>query len=267
MKRTVAAIADAFGVSVGRTADTAQVRALVERLHPITTDRKLVRIGGDRDGGYLVPDDLDGITACFSPGVDVVASFEEALAARGIPSFLADASVDGPPVTHPLFAFEKKFLGVVDDDTTLTLDSWVKRCAPGTDDLLLQMDIEGGEWPVLLNVSTETLMRFRIIVVELHWLERLLDKAGFSIMSAALDRLLQNHAVVHNHPNNVKPPLKARFTIPGLQELTFLRRDRATSTGFATEFPHPLDRKNVVDRPDVVLPRDWFRSGEKIGPL
>ena len=29
-------------------------------------------IGGAGDGGYLVPDDLDGIEYCFSPGVNLI---------------------------------------------------------------------------------------------------------------------------------------------------------------------------------------------------
>ena len=96
--------------------------AFVSRLHPVITDKELVRIGGDFDGGYLVPDDLDGIVACFSPGVDVTATFEEALLERGIPCFLADASVDAPPIEHPLIDFERKFLGVVNDEVTTTLE-------------------------------------------------------------------------------------------------------------------------------------------------
>ncbi|MGO8674187.1 MAG: FkbM family methyltransferase [Capsulimonadaceae bacterium] len=260
LERTIVGVADSRGISIGRTADKSQVKALIERLHPVTTSKGLIRIGGEEDGGYLVPDDFEGIVACFSPGVDVVASFEGALVARGIPCYLADASVTGPPITDPLIHFDKKFLGVVNDEVTTTLDSWVKRYAPPTGDLLLQMDIEGGEWPVLLNVSDEVLRRFRIIVLEVHWIERLIDKVGFSIIYATLDRLLRVFHVVHNHPNNVKPPLKTRdFVIPGLLEITLLRQDRAAPTGYATSFPHALDRKNIPAKPDVVLPDDWFR--------
>jgi hypothetical protein len=53
---------------------------------------------------------------------------------------------------------------------------------PSSDDLILQMDIEGAEWHVLLNVSRDTLRRFRIIVIELHDLERLMDKHAFVII-------------------------------------------------------------------------------------
>ena len=78
---------------------------------PVATEHQLVRIGGSADGGYLVPDDLAGISALFSPGVADTADFESVFAARGVPCFLADYSVDAPPVSSPLFHFEKKYLG------------------------------------------------------------------------------------------------------------------------------------------------------------
>jgi hypothetical protein len=42
---------------------------LIQSLAPQTTDKALIRLGPNKDGGYLVPNDLDGIEACFSPGV------------------------------------------------------------------------------------------------------------------------------------------------------------------------------------------------------
>jgi hypothetical protein len=42
----------------------------------------------------------------------------------------------------------------------------VRTHAPSAGDLILQMDIEGAEWPVILNASQEVLTRFRIIVLE-----------------------------------------------------------------------------------------------------
>jgi hypothetical protein len=43
--------------------------ALLERLYPVEGGHPLIRVGPDGDGGYLLPDDLSGIVACFSPGV------------------------------------------------------------------------------------------------------------------------------------------------------------------------------------------------------
>ena len=57
--------------------DTEDVRSLIKRLRPLSTDKKLIRFGPKGDGGYLLPEDLIGIDACFSPGVADLAGFEK----------------------------------------------------------------------------------------------------------------------------------------------------------------------------------------------
>ena len=52
------------------------IRSLMASLHPLSYDKELIRLGSGRDGGYLVPDDLAGIAACFSPGVADSSSLE-----------------------------------------------------------------------------------------------------------------------------------------------------------------------------------------------
>jgi len=69
------------------------VRALIDALRPAMTQVPLVRIGPEGDGGYLVPDSLAGINACFSPGVSTESGFEMQCAERGMDVFLADGSV------------------------------------------------------------------------------------------------------------------------------------------------------------------------------
>lgn len=55
-------------------------------------------MGGDSDGGYLLPEDISNIDFCFSPGVDQYAYFESDLISRGIKCYLSDNSVDNPPI-------------------------------------------------------------------------------------------------------------------------------------------------------------------------
>jgi hypothetical protein len=247
------------GISVSLQADGTAVRDLIGHLHPLVTEHSLIRMGGPTDGGYLIPDDLKGVMACFSPGVDNRATFETSMIERGIRCFLADASVDCAPIKGDMVHFTKKFLGVVNNDMTITLDDWVNSNKPGNDDLILQMDIEGAEWAVLLNVSHDTLRRFRIIVIELHDLERLMDKHAFEIIRCTFERLLEDFYIVHNHPNNFGRSVRYRsLVIPRVQEMTLIRKDRVASTEFARNFPHPLDKKNDIDGPDVPLPSEWF---------
>jgi hypothetical protein len=190
------------GVSVSKQSRFEDVMQFISKLYPIQTEHPLIRLGGSGDGGYLIPDDLDRVAACFSPGVDSWTNFERDLVRRGIQCFLADGSIERPPICDRQMHFLRKFLGVINDDRTITLDDWVTANAPGHSDLILQMDIEGAEWPVLLNVSRDVLRRFRIIVVEFHDLERLMDKHAFLIIKLAFERLLQDYYIVHNHPNN-----------------------------------------------------------------
>ncbi len=256
INRTVAVPVAASAPTVfGRTPRGALAGA-VRDLHPRDAGVPLVRLGPDTDGGYLVPDDLDGIVACFSPGVGDATGFDDACAARGMRVFQADGTVADPGRGHH---FVDRNLGRADSDTTITLGSWVAQADPGPGDLLLQMDVEGAEYEVLLATPPEVLARFRVIVLELHHLAALGDGAVFRLFRATLDRLLAGHTCVHAHPNNVVPPARVDgIVVPPLLEVTFLRDDRVRGDGFVTEFPHPLDRDNVAG-PTVVLPPAFRR--------
>ena len=80
---------------------------LIKLFHPHDLGYDLIRIGKNSDGGYLVPNCLDGIKNCFSIGVDSKTSFENDLFKKGINSFLADYSQDVSEITKK-FNFEKK---------------------------------------------------------------------------------------------------------------------------------------------------------------
>lgn len=230
-------------------------------MRPVTTDRQLIRIGSDLDGGYLVPDDLEGIYACFSPGTGGNVSFEREIAGRGIRCFLADYSVDAPPIWHDLFDFEKRYLGATDTSPYMTLRSWLARKqVPASKDLILQMDIEGEEYAVLLEADLATLRRFRIMVIEFHGLETLCNKAGFNLIHLTFQKLLKYFDIVHIHPNNAdKPILYGNYHIPPTMEFTFLRKDRAAERKASLSFPHLLDRVNEPNKEDFSLPDCWFR--------
>lgn len=253
-------VREAAGSADGSTASLQDeaVRELISRLRPVPLAEELVRIGGVHDGGYLMPDDVVGVSALISPGVGRECGFDHAMAERGIPVFMADGSVAGPPVSHERFFFERKFVGPCDNDTGVRLDTLVRR-APDDGDLILQMDIEGAEYHALLDASPETLRRFRVMVIEFHSLARLLSPADSDLLFATFERLLETHAVVHLHPNNAgATKVSGDIAVPGTMEFTLLRRDRvAVDPGRALRFPHPLDSDNVRRRPPLALPAIW----------
>jgi len=245
-----------FPTSVTKMRD---FRSFLESLHPVAPEKPLIRLGGG-DGGYLVPDDLEGIAACFSPGVSTESDFEIDCAGRGMQVFLADASVAGPSRHHENFTFIPKFVGPVASGGRITLDEWVAQSLPDeASELMLQMDIEGDEYTVFPAISERLMQRLRIIVVEFHRLELLGCEPYFKLARTAFDKILCTHACVHIHPNNAEAVKKYRgIPIPPLLEFTFLRRDRLGLNGYRSDFPHPLDRDNTPS-PPVALPRAWYR--------
>jgi len=154
-----------FGISITKLTAENDLKILIEKLRPVTTDLDLIRLGPDGDGGYLVPNDFEGVEACFSPGVGPSSGFENSCSELGMKVFLADKSVDGPASVDKNFSFEKKYIGGIVSNDFLTLDQWVEESSVGSEsDLLLQMDIEGYEYEALYNVSSALMNRFRIMV-------------------------------------------------------------------------------------------------------
>lgn len=258
LKRAAVSALATVSAYPSRMTGSAELRRLIASLRPVTTAKPLIRLGPVGDGGYLIPDHLDGITAVFSPGVDRISGFELDCATKGMPVFLADRSVDAPPVSHERFTFTRKFIGASDTDAFMTMDSWVRdSIGDQAGDLLLQIDIEGYEYEAFLSMSDALLSRFRIIAAEFHDLNMLFSEPYFRIASRVFEKLLNTHHCVHIHPNNIGGSVMIDgIEIPVLAEFTFLRKDSSPVTGFASSFPHPLDSDNTA-LPSLPLPACW----------
>lgn len=247
-------------VWVEKAAPSDQIEAFLQEVKAIPVKCDLVRVGGAGDGGYLLPDDLEGLSVLVSPGVSTEVGFDLAMAARGLDVYMTDYSVDGPPCAHPRFHFQKKFLDVMEDAQSTRPDTLCAQIAPGhAGDRILQMDIEGAEYRVILDTSDTVLQSFRIMLIEFHGLDRLFCGFSSPLIQATFRKLLRTHDIVHIHPNNAARPRKrGQIVIPPVMEFTFLRRDRTIpDPDRRMQFPHPLDRDNVPDRAAVVLPECW----------
>ena len=235
------------------------IKDLLRQLRPLAIKQPLIRLGPDGDGGYLIPEDLKGVTACFSPGVSSISGFEMDCADKGINVYLADASVDQPPSESDKFDFIKKYIGQRNSPDFITLEDWVSRKTRGDEgDLILQMDIEGYEYEALLSCSQGVLNQFRIIVIEFHNLDMLWSKPFFSLAASVFEKILSTHDCVHIHPNNYLMPYeKEGIQIPPLMEFTFLRKDRVVTSNHSLSFPHPLDFDNT-QKTSFSLPQCWY---------
>nr|WP_321356779.1 hypothetical protein [uncultured Draconibacterium sp.] len=237
------------------------VESLINKFQPFATDKDLIRLGPDGDGGYLVPDDLDGIYACFSPGVGKLSEFELDCLKQGMKVFLADKSVDSPAVSDNRLNFLKKFIGPVTNEDYITMDDWVESSINNkSSDLILEMDIEKSEYLSILQMSEVLLKRFRIMIIEFHLLDYLWNEQFFKTASAVFDKILKYHTCVHIHPNNCFDISRFKgIEIPPVAEFTFLRNDRILSKHPQTKFPHSLDFDNTSKK-KVILPKRWYTS-------
>jgi hypothetical protein len=256
-KRSARRLLDAFDIQATRATPSSEVLGLFNKLRPVMGGPKLIRLGGPSDGGYLIPDDLDGIDCCYSAGVGNTSLFEADLSQRGIRSLMADYSVDGPPIDDPKFTFLKRYVGTCDSETEIEINRWVNSGRAQTP--MLQMDIEGGEYNCLLALSPEHLRAFRIIVLEVHQIGAWRNPPFLRIANGVVAKLLADFVVVHLHANNTAPTFgTAQRRIPAVIELTLLRRDRVENGPLPWAcLPHPLDRPNDPDQAEVPLGHCW----------
>jgi len=150
--------------------DKKKIAQFLNSVRPVKTNHDLVRIGGETDGGYLVPNILDEIKYLFSPGVSNQTSFDEDCYKKKITPFLLDFTI----YYNNQFNFIKKNLNTFSDDNNITLRDWLNsvNLAENENNLMLQMDIEGNEWDILDNIELSLLKKFKIIVIEFHFFKQ-----------------------------------------------------------------------------------------------
>jgi len=238
---------------------------IIAWLSPCSNGHTLIRIGAERDGGYLLPDDLEEIVACFSPGTDQVIEFERYFLDKGILCYLVDASIKEHPFKEShLIDFRFNYISAVSDGIYLSLEDWISRSLSTANthgDLILQMDIEGWEYQSLLACPSSLLTKFRIIVIEFHDFHRCMDRYFYrDVIKPLLFKLSACFDPVHIHPNNASPEFHIYgHRCPQAFELTLHRKDRRISEPqpCLTHLPNPLDRDNIPDGRKISISSMW----------
>jgi hypothetical protein len=218
------------GFSLSKSAELGMTRRALDLIRP-TVNLPMIRLGGSEDGSYALPDDLCGITHCFSPGVGPSSAFELDVAKLGMQVFMADASVARPAARHPNFHFQNDYVASYSDTENhlVSMDDWVgvNLIEAEAGDLLLQMDIEGAEYEVIHSMSEEILQKFRIVVIEFHHLNQLRHGIMCGYMKSAFEKLLKHFNVCHAENNLAAGTFKAGYSrYSRLCEVSFIRKDR-----------------------------------------
>lgn len=246
-----------FGIGIYVGESKQNLKKFIKKFQPFDLGYNLIRIGSRNDGGYLIPNILDKIDFCISPGVDKTVLFEKQLLHEyKIKSYLIDHTVDENEKFLQEFDFTKKKLGIISNEKETNLeDFYNKKIINKSKNGILQIDIEGDEYKVLLSTSNEILKKFKILIVEFHNLDKINHKFNYSVINSLLDKILKNFDVSHVHPNNFSGKINffKDVSIPEIIEVTFLRKDLIKKKSEIKVLPHPLDARNVINKKDIYL--------------
>ncbi len=217
---------------------------------------KKVRIGGRGNGGYVMLEPGIGGTA-YSFGVSNWAPWDLEMASLGFQVFQYDGSVAQSPDPHPNIYFNQyhingfptpkegaKNIGEIFAD--------LGHC--DNDDIILQIDIEGEEWPFFQYISEEHIMKFKQIIVEFHG--HILTGPYCEKYLSILEKINKTHCCVHVHGVNCFGSLgffpgNCIYTF-GF-EMTYARRTDYVFKESLEFYPTPLDGRCVWEYPDIIL--------------
>lgn len=225
---------------------------------PVEVRCPRVRVGAERDGGYVILDRYFGEKAIIGYGVDKDVSFENQLTEKyGVPGWVFDHTITEVPLVGPMVSYVKEGItGTKETSELFFLKTHVDRYIGSDGDYMLKMDVEGCEWEVLESAD---LSRVTQLVIEFHNLE--------NYPKTIIEKLLENFYLVHIHGNNCHNSpwfwIDRWRHIPRFLECTFVRKDLVELVGPSTEsWPSALDVKNREDA-DEMAPLNFWESPDK----
>jgi hypothetical protein len=231
------------------------------RPHKLVGSNK-IRLGRLYDGGYVMVDRFEEVEAAYSLGINDDVSWDLDIAARGVPCFQYDPTIEALPQQHPLFNWKSVWIGGEVDRSANreTLENLiVENGHENSRNLLLKCDIEGAEWILLQRTPSRVMRQFSQMVFEIHGLEMLADPYHGNNVRNAFLNLTAFHHVVHVHANNFASwHIVGGVPVPGVIELTLLRKDEGEFELSEETFPTILDMPCHRDRADMYLGRFDF---------
>lgn len=211
-----------------------------------------VRIGSEGDGGYVICDGLE--YDCFlSAGIETNIDFEDAFLDKHphLTCHAFDGSVDSLPAMRNAdkMQFRKLFVGGSNTETYTDMRSFMAV----HNNIMVKMDIEGGEYDWLLALTDSEMKKIRQIVIEFH------DPFSSPQRIECLKKLANTHWLVHFHantcPGNDTYKQFEGATVPSVFECTYINKNLADVLPRSIHsIPHPtLDRQNCHFENDIVL--------------
>lgn len=222
-----------------------RLRQVAALIRPMTAEGlELVRVGGNHDGGYVMANDFT-VGGAISVGVGPDVTWDQAVAARGIPVAMFDPTVRKLPDSVAQGRFFKVGIGGAEPIPGYrTLPGLVELAGfSRNSDLLLKVDVEGAEWESIAALEGSDLEQYRQMAFEFHGLKGLKNAKQGELITAVLEKLARNHIPIHVHANNYDELVRFdRNWFPNSVEVTYVRKDVLGQPVPAAKIASELDR-------------------------
>uniref|UniRef100_A0A6C0KR94 Methyltransferase FkbM domain-containing protein n=1 Tax=viral metagenome TaxID=1070528 RepID=A0A6C0KR94_9ZZZZ len=181
------------------------------------------RLGENEDGGYIIGL-LEGRYDCYiSAGIGGEESFSRDFIniynMNKFNSYAFDGTIDNYPYQYTEnITFMKKNINCFKDENNADLSFLTNKY----NNIFLKMDIEGGEFPWLLNIGLDKLSKFKQIVIEIHGLTDDSWDTNYNEKIKCLEKLSITHYLIHAHGNNYAKVINGT---PSVIELTYVNKN------------------------------------------
>lgn len=228
-----------------------QRKTLEKNLEVYHYDKK-IRLGPEKDGGYVICDLVGEYDCYISCGVGNEASFDRDFLSKynyitKNNSFAFDGTVkEYPSNSSKNITFIKKNINIYNDDKNTNLLDIIQKY----NNIFLSIDIEGCEYPWILSLSENILKRFKQICIEFHGVSESYDKDKINCFK----KLNNTHYILHAHENN---HCKIINGIPNVLELTYVNKNYFKEPPIKNKIPLPINgldfpnnhKKHISDLP------------------
>jgi len=220
-----------------------------------------IRMGRRGDGGYVMLDDFSKTSLAISCGIGGDVSWDLDIAKLGIKVLQYDHSIGYLPDQHSNFNFFQKMISKYDSDNSISIPTILKTYNNESRYNILKMDIEGSEWDIIDNLSSNCLNKFSQIVIELHDFEELYNEEWYNRAKRILEKLSSMFRVIHVHGANTgRLAVFSNLPFPTVIEITWANRSLYEMEESDEIFPTELDAPTDLNFADIFLGKFVFKD-------
>lgn len=239
--------------------NSSRSKSLTELLIPFKTNLTKKRIGKEGDGGYILLQEIfNDCDTVYSYGIDDSEnsdSFDAECANYNKTVFMFDGTIEREQSKNPRLVFRKENVTAGNLHSHLSINNNINK-----KNMILKMDIEGHEYPVIEKNIKLINDCFSMMCIEFHGLNNP-NYCNYENKNHVLELILEYYDIFHMHANNW---VAKKFDVPNVMEISFVRKGICLNELDDAYPVDGLDFANCKDRDDYIL--DWWIKKDILFP-